>query len=245
MNVNYACLMEVGDRPNQEDALRIGKEVYQEEHLYKRGTLKTPALFAVCDGMGGHAYGEVASLWTARQLEKINFEKDKLRIAKQLAEIQKASEKEVPGFSGTTLALCLVEESAVICANAGDSGIFGIGSEIRRLFREHSVAWEFVETGQISPEEAKRHPYRHMLTFGVGPAFEEEWEKREPFVVKVPKDEFKYILICSDGLTDNVDEEEIKRCVLEKGMDSLKELYLMARERTHYLDNTSLILIEL
>ncbi len=247
MIAKITVLMEIGDRPNQEDAVNINGRVIQlEHHLSTISTENLPLLLVLCDGMGGHAFGEKASLWTAEAANRLIDASSAREAMDTLYLIQKASEKELPPDTGTTIAFCLINQKGLIAGNAGDSRVYGIKDQsIFRITHDHSVVQELVDSGEISTDEAMRHPLRNLITLGIGPAFSKEWTSpKKAYVVEMEQIP-DYLLLCSDGLCDNLTDEEILEHVLLFQDDAPKELFLSARERTRYLDNVSIILASL
>lgn len=179
--------------------------------------LVAPPLFAVADGMGGHAAGEVASDTAVKSLE-ISFSTAAVRSAEALVQATEAANKAVwdqarsdPGLKGmgtTLVAAALVdaagsEELAVV--NVGDSRLYRLrDAHLEQLTTDHSVVAEMVADGQLPEEEAEFHPQRHVLTRALGV---------EPRVVVdldivLPCHGDRYLL-CSDGLPREVSEAGI------------------------------------
>ncbi len=232
--------MDIGSRDNQEDAVLVNGTVFQKEHLNKTFSTDTlPAVFAVCDGMGGHLFGEKASLFAAQRLTELRKCESAKEAEKILKEIQKASEAELEYDCGTTVAFCVVRKEKIIVGNAGDSRVYGIkGNSIFQLTHDHSLVQELIDAGEISPMEAKRHPLRNLITLGIGPAFCREWEKRKPFCTEILPKEVDKLLLCSDGLSDCLDDDEILQ-----HLDSLLEQAI--KKCPHYRDNISIVLVEM
>ena len=194
-------------RKQNQDAFRI-------EQL-DRGTL----LCVVCDGMGGAKSGNVASTLAAevfvediRRCWKSGMASDQidqmLRSAVKLANFtvydQAAQFEEFSGM-GTTLVAALVRENRATLVNVGDSRVYGINrSGIHLLTRDHSLVQMMVDRGDLTPEVAKSYPGKNLITRAVG---------TEPVVIcdiyhrEVSKGD--YLLLCSDGLSNVMDDQEI------------------------------------
>ena len=192
----------VGARDNNEDNLLVMK-------------LPDAYLLAVADGLGGHNAGEVASQMAVDTLREV-FEreyrkgmgddevKELLEKVHRLAH-EKISENAVGEREGmgTTLVTAFVRNGKAIIANTGDSRAYLIrGGEVMARTKDHSLVQELVDKGEITPEEAKRHPMRNIITKALGIEFGVdfyEWELEKNDV----------LLLSSDGLHDYVDENKI------------------------------------
>jgi serine/threonine protein phosphatase PrpC len=167
-------------------------------------------LFAVADGMGGHQGGEVASKLALETLEKA------ADGAPDLAEVVRAANRAVfataakdPGLAGmgTTLTAVLVEDDRLHLAHVGDSRMYLLrDGNLGRVTKDHTVVERLVDEGRLTPEDAERHPQRSILTRALG--VEEDVQVDEADVDVRPGDR---VLLCSDGLTGMVDEDDILR----------------------------------
>ena len=216
---------------------------------------KDGSLNVLADGMGGYAGGEVASrlatVATVRYL-KDNFDKDKEYqkedILKVLSDaIQYANEevyhksKEVEELEqmGTTLEICLVYKDRVYIAHIGDSRIYRIRKGImRRITKDHSYVQTLVEDGTITKEEAEHHPKKNMLIKALGCE-----EKIEPDVMVKGFQEGDVILICSDGLTNMVSEQQIFN-IIENNIESAADELIRAANNNGGADNITVIIIK-
>jgi serine/threonine protein phosphatase PrpC len=173
-------------------------------------------LFAVADGMGGHQGGEVASKLALERLQRAadggSDLADVVREANR-AVFSKASED--PGLAGmgTTLTAVVLEGDRLRLAHVGDSRMYRVRDDsMERITRDHTVVENLVEKGQLTPKEAHIHPQRSILTRALG--VEEDVQVDEAEVDLKPGDR---LLLCSDGLTGMVDEDDILRILTEKG----------------------------
>ncbi|MEF2837495.1 MAG: Stp1/IreP family PP2C-type Ser/Thr phosphatase [Oscillospiraceae bacterium] len=194
-------------RKQNQDAFRI-------EQL-DRGTL----LCVVCDGMGGAKSGNVASTLASEVfVEEIRRNwvpgmasdridlmlKNAVKLANFTVFDQSAQIEEFAGM-GTTLVAALVRENRATLVNVGDSRIYGIDRDgIRLLTKDHSFVQMMVDRGDLTPEEAKTYPGKNLITRAIG---------TEPMVMcdiyhrEVSKGD--YLLLCSDGLSNVMDDQEI------------------------------------
>ncbi|HEU5244311.1 MAG TPA: Stp1/IreP family PP2C-type Ser/Thr phosphatase [Gaiellaceae bacterium] len=171
-----------------------------------------PPLFAVADGMGGAQAGEVASQLAASALEA--GESDGLDGTKRIdALIQeanrqifdRASSDPTASGMGTTMTVALVEGMTVAIGHVGDSRAYLVrGEQMEQLTDDHSLVNELLKSGKLSEEEAQIHPQRSVITRAVG---------TDPDVdvdgFTIEAEDGDVFLICSDGLSDMVEDEEI------------------------------------
>jgi protein phosphatase len=185
-------------------------------------------LFVLADGMGGYNAGEVASgmatsliadglqeTWRPREVERLGRDDakalaDKL-IREQIARANSAifttsqNNPECAGM-GTTLVVCLFYDNFVVVAHIGDSRLYCLrGEGMAQVTRDHSLLQEQLDSGLITPEEAKLSQNKNLVTraLGIDPTVEPEVHVYETEVDDI-------YLLCSDGLSDMVDDEEIR-----------------------------------
>ena len=177
-----------------------------------------PPLFAVADGMGGAQAGEVASRLAASALEGEGS--DGLQGLERIdALIQEANRRIYDRAStdpaasgmGTTMTVALVEGMTVALGHVGDSRAYLVrGEQMEQLTDDHSLVNELLKSGRLSEEEAHLHPQRSVITRAVG---------TDPDVdvdgFSIEAEEGDVFLLCSDGLTDMVEDEEILELVHE------------------------------
>jgi protein phosphatase len=170
-----------------------------------------PPLFAVADGMGGAQAGEVASGLAAAALEDGSTEPDSLARVNALIQeanrriFDRASTDPSASGMGTTMTVALVEGMTVVIGHVGDSRAYLVrGDTMEQLTEDHSLVNELLKSGKLSAEEAHVHPQRSVITRAVGTdpdvdvdAFAIEAEDGDVF------------LLCSDGLTDMVEDVDI------------------------------------
>lgn len=176
-----------------------------------------PNLFIVADGMGGHKAGEFASKFTVETIVesvRTNEQKEPVRIVEEAIQtanrelIQKARQDETMAGMGTTVVVVTVIGDKAFVANVGDSRMYVIGKEISQITRDHSLVEEMVRMGELAKDAAKDHPDKNIITRAVGAAQDVDVDFFE--VELYPQD---YILMCSDGLTNMVEDEDIRRIV--------------------------------
>jgi PPM family protein phosphatase len=175
-----------------------------------------PPLFAVADGMGGAQAGEVASRLAASALEGGDSKGlaglDRIDALVQEANrriYDRASTDPSASGMGTTMTVALVEGMTVAIGHVGDSRAYLVrGEQMEQLTEDHSLVNELLKSGKLSAEEAQVHPQRSVITRAVG---------TDPDVdidgFTIEAEEGDVFLICSDGLTDMVEDEEILELV--------------------------------
>src|SRR5687767_14101467 len=221
-------------------------------------------LYLVADGMGGHAAGEIASriavdsisefilhtkeddgTWPHAYDEHYKRSTNRLMAAVRMANtrVLEAMRKDarLRGM-GTTVVACLADEGTVSVAHVGDSRAYLIrDGALSRLTNDHSWVFEQVQAGMLTEAEAEKHPLRNVITRALGGALSVTPDASE--VESRPGDVY---LLCSDGLTGMVPEDEILRVVSENGNDlemACQNLIDIANERGG-LDNVTAILVK-
>lgn len=201
--------------------------------------LRTKGLLViVADGMGGHSAGEVASGLAVQVIARAYYEDDgdprsalESAFHEANAAIHKAAEKDASkNGMGTTCTALVLQNGTAISAHIGDSRIYLVRDDsIYLMTEDHSAVMEMVKAGLITLEQARHHPEKNVILRAMGSHQEVEvstW--KEPFPVK-PGDRF---LLCSDGLYDLVEDEEIKRIVtLSAPQTACENLIALAKER--------------
>jgi protein phosphatase len=196
-----------------------GKKRRHNEDSYVVG----PPIFAVADGMGGAQAGEVASKLAAAALEETdpgtgNAEQRLVSLIQEANRRvhERASSDPTTSGMGTTITAALVEGSRVTFGHVGDSRAYLVrDGTMEQLTEDHSLVNELLKSGKLSPEEAETHPQRSVITRAVGTDPDVDVDT---FVIEGQVGDV--FLICSDGLTDMVEDEDILE-VLEKYRDDL------------------------
>lgn len=237
MQITSCGMTDVGvKRTNNEDNYLINDEL---------------SLFVVCDGMGGHVGGEFASAIAVNTVEEvltsmefqpedleveeadnpIEVTREKLRYAVRLAGkriFEKALEEpEYKGMGTTCLALLVANGNAFV-AHVGDSrGYLVREGRIEQLTEDHSLVNEKIKAGLLTPEQAKNHKLKNIITRSLGYMEDVEVDIQ----VRAVRRDDRYVL-CSDGLSNLVDTGEIGEAVLDfRPQDSSRRLVELACER--------------
>lgn len=232
----------------------VGKARDMNQDYYYISSPEDPLkIYILADGMGGYNGGEIASkLATTTALSYIqsNFEntpkerEDILKLVKSAMEYanmvvyEKSKEQKDLDGMGTTLEVCLIYNNKLYLGHVGDSRIYRLRGEFfRKLTHDHSYVQKLVKDGTITQEEANHHPKKNMLMKALGcTAFVEPDVTVKGFI----KDDI--ILICSDGLTNMVEEQEIYNILKKEGTLAAEKLVEKANENGGY-DNITAIVI--
>ena len=182
-----------------------------------------PNLFTVADGMGGHNAGDYASSHAVRILvDEIREDADYnpvkvIRHAIEAANTEirnRAQEDENLRGMGTTMVVATIVDQYAYVANVGDSRLYVIQDGIRQVTRDHSLVQEMVRMGEISEAEARNHPDKNIITRALGA---EKTVDVDFFDLKLEKG--CTILMCSDGLSNMVEDEKIQEIISDPEAD--------------------------
>ena len=227
---------ELGQRANQEDSIVQWNN----------------RLFVLCDGMGGHEKGEVASQTVCQSLatwfeQNVNpdepFVDDQLREALEYAYQQLDQYADGnPKQMGTTLTLLYINKQGVTAAHIGDSRIYHIRPEVGVLYqsRDHSLAFDLFQSGEISYEEMMNFTQKNVITRAMTPG---EDNRHRPDVIHIsdiqPGD---YFYMCSDGMLEQMSNDELITLLSSKTKDEEKRQQLISATSNNQ-DNHSAWLI--
>jgi protein phosphatase len=224
MKITYQAITDVGrKRKGNEDSLFVNAD----QHL-----------FVVADGMGGHAAGEIASrvavdsinefvcltggdeeiTWPFGLDESISYDGNRLKTAIRFAN-RKVLEvmKEKAEYEGmaTTVAAVLVDGDTANLGHVGDSRVYlARGGEVKQLTSDHSWVNEQIQTGVLSADQARSHPLRNVVTRALGGKPDLQVDMQ---ALKLEKGDL--LLLCSDGLTTMLTDDEIAGILGEDGTD--------------------------
>lgn len=195
-------------------------------------------LMVVADGMGGHRAGEVASSMVVTHLGKrfgeistigskvdaINWLKDNIdEINNNIIEHTKTNPESVG--MGTTVVLALLTSEYLIFGNIGDSSGFAIkDNKLHKVTKDHTLAHLLVEAGDLTEEEARYYPKKNVLTKALGSE-----SKVELDLVDVDMGA-EGILLCSDGLTNMLTEEQIEKVITDKELEIEEKVIKLIRK---------------
>ena len=237
------AIWELGQRDNQEDSIfpMFGKATDDDR------------LFILCDGMGGHEHGEVASQTVCKamsdtllSLSKQSFTDDDLLDALQVAYRQLDSlDNSHLKKMGTTLCLLYFHSGGVTAAHIGDSRIYHVRPKENRILyqsRDHSLVYDLYQAGEISYDEMRTSTQKNIITRAIQPG---EENRVRPAIVHItdiqPGD---YFYICSDGMLEQMSNEELCHLLTSDGSDEKKRMQLVAATSDNK-DNHSAYLIHI
>lgn len=209
-----------------------------------------PNLFLVADGMGGHAAGDYASRFTveriveyigqAQQSEPVTLLSEAIAYANRLLLSEAEADEKKAGMGTTIVAATLCGEK-LYTANVGDSRLYVVNqSKIVQITRDHSLVEEMVRLGEMDKEDAREHPDKNIITraIGVGTSVSADF-----FEAEVTSNDT--ILMCSDGLTNMIDDAEIKRIILgQRDIVEEAEKLVETANLNGGKDNITVVLIE-
>ena len=171
-----------------------------------------PPLFAVADGMGGHEAGEIASEITVNTLAELapsHLDAEGLTAAVEAANynVMKAPRQGIGRDGmGTTLTAAMLEGERLLIAQVGDSRAYLLHKgHLQQITRDHSLMADLIEAGQITPEEARVHPNRSVITRAIGSDIH-----MRPDIYELNVDAGDRILLCSDGLSSMISNNAIE-----------------------------------
>ncbi len=210
-----------------------------------------PNLFLVADGMGGHQAGDMASRLcvneVAAQITKTESRTPvsafEAAVAAANAKVYQRSREDVAlAGMGTTLVGAMVDGNTAYIVNIGDSRLYVLHDTLRQITVDHSLVEEMVQSGEIQKEEMRLHPNKNIITRALGT---DTSVRPDCFEVKV--EEGDVILLCSDGLTNMVEDIAIEE-TLKKYIEDMKlagESLVQQANEAGGKDNISVILVRL
>ena len=209
-----------------------------------------PNLFVVADGMGGHNAGDFASSHAVEILvEEIRKDADynPVKVIRHAIEtanteiIEQAQKDEGLRGMGTTMVVSTIVGQYAYVANVGDSRLYVVQGQIQQITKDHSLVQEMVRLGEISPEEARNHRDKNIITRALGA---EKTVDIDFFDLKLEAGDT--ILMCSDGLSNMVDDRKLEEIILDSEMELTEKGKTLIREANLNggKDNIAIILIE-
>ncbi|HZK67843.1 MAG TPA: Stp1/IreP family PP2C-type Ser/Thr phosphatase, partial [Chloroflexota bacterium] len=212
-SVDAAALSDRGQvRESNEDSVFLESPVSPSAHA--RGLL-----VIVADGMGGHAAGEIASHIAAQSVRARYYQSPNPYIVESLQESMEAANAEVWQESrrqagragmGCTLTTAVIHDNHLVVGHVGDSRAYLVrGDSIVQITEDHSLVAEQVTEGELSPEAAKEHPQRNVITRAIG--------EKASVKIDIYEEELQggdVVVLCTDGLTAVVSDEDIGQLVV-------------------------------
>ncbi len=224
MKIRYSAKTDVGlKREVNQDSYKLGEQSFGETKGY---------LFVVCDGMGGHSSGEIASkigVDTIVDSFYTSDEKERRTVLEHaFYEANRNIFQEGDGTMGTTGVAALFFKDMLYIANVGDSRAYLIREDyINQISRDHSLVAEQVAAGLLTSEQARQSNYRNMITRALGYRAEVQMDI---FDLRVHRGDI--VVLSSDGLHGLVEDDEIKQVVTTQSPDeAIQQLITMANDR--------------
>lgn len=208
-----------------------------------------PNLFIVADGMGGHRAGDYASRYTTHRIvasvtrnkekEPISILKEAITTANQIL-MEEAREDEEKYGMGTTIVAATILDDRLCVANIGDSRLYVIGDGIRQVTVDHSYVEEMIRLGKVDAKAARVHPNKNIITRAIGATEDVE---ADFFEVELAGGES--ILLCTDGLTNMVEDTAICEIMLsaKSPEEKAKQLVVLANQNGGK-DNITVVIVE-
>ena len=221
-------------------------------NLEQEGLL--PNLFIVADGMGGHNAGDFASRFCVEKfvelvrnagtgvVSKLSFLENAIRETNEQLIIKATENPELEGMGTTFVAATVSENNEMDVLNIGDSRLYLIDSQIRQITEDHSLVMEMVKNGEIKKEEARFHPKKNVVTraiSAIGVVI--------PDMFRVPVKKDDVILLCSDGLSNMVADNEIYDIINENrdDLDACSDILVDRANKNGGRDNITVVLIKI
>lgn len=209
-----------------------------------------PNLFIVADGMGGHNAGDYASRFCVEYFtQRIKESKHASPIAMIEAAIKetndnlrsKAQEQSELQGMGTTFVVATIFDKVMYVANIGDSRLYVIGKEMKQITEDHSLVEAMVKTGELDRNEARVHPNKNIITRALGANV-----AIEPDFFEVNLEDEDIVLMCSDGLTNMLEDATIENIIKENSdhLDKAAETLVDHANNNGGKDNIAIIIIK-
>jgi len=210
----------------------------------------SPRLAAVADGVGGQAAGEVASRAAIDALVHLDKTRLDRPLEDALAEAVATGNERIGFIAGcrpqtagmsTTITAVALGEDGYVLANVGDSRAYLLrDGELARLTRDDSYVQMLLDNGAIEPDEARRHPQRSLVL----EALDGDPERGAPVVTTAPARAGDRLLLCSDGLSDYVDDEAIAAVLRDGAREEVAERLVATALRAGARDNVSVVVAD-
>ena len=208
-----------------------------------------PNLFVVADGMGGHKAGDYASKCTvetiveevakSKKKEPVAILDDAIQCANRLIRKKSLEDENLDGM-GTTVVASTYLDGILYVANVGDSRLYVIGDDIKQITRDHSLVEEMVRMGGIDRAAARNHPDKNIITRAIGAASSVNVDYFE--VALKPED---IVLMCSDGLTNMIEDKDILEIVRTEGdLKTKADLLIKTANENGGKDNIAVLLMQ-
>lgn len=207
-----------------------------------------PNLFIVADGMGGHQAGDFASRFAVETFLEyvksaspdalIRIVDDGMKRVNQRVYEAGRLKPELQGM-GTTMVVAFIEDTQLYVGNVGDSRLYLIDHDIQQVTEDHSYVAAMVKAGEITEEEAKHHPDKNVITRAIGAS-----ETLKVDFFEVDLEEGDKILMCSDGLSNMVDDYELCDIITSSYITDTVDELIEEAKRNGGMDNIGVIVVD-
>lgn len=230
-----------------------GRVRTDNQDAYFAGKITDDSVFAVvCDGMGGANAGNVASELAVRHISEyvIRSYRDGMDMTDTEKTLKNAivsanislydkavNNTELAGM-GTTAVAAFVKDGTAVIAHVGDSRIYLVNGEIKQLTRDHSVVQSLIESGKITPEDAKVHPRKNVITRALGA---EENVAVDSDCLNLSNGDT--LLLCSDGLTNFLDDKDILTVFQNNDISAVAERLVEEANKNGGGDNITVVTV--
>ena len=230
-----------------------GRVRTDNQDAYFAGKITDDSVFAVvCDGMGGANAGNVASELAVRHISEyvIRSYRDGMNMTDTEKTLKNAivsanislydkavNNAELAGM-GTTAVAVFVKDGTAVIAHVGDSRIYLVNGEIKQLTRDHSVVQSLIESGKITPEDAKVHPRKNVITRALGA---EEDVAVDSDCLNLSNGDT--LLLCSDGLTNFLDDKDILTVFQNNDISAVAEKLVETANENGGGDNITVVTV--
>ena len=226
----------------------VKSDVGKSRELNEDNYLVKDNVFAVADGMGGHQAGEVASeLALQASIKNLPIDHsipDQLKRAckKANSQVLNHARKNMNQFGmGTTLSMTIIDGDDLWIGHIGDSRVYLYsGGKLSQLTDDHTLVAHLLKNGEISEEEAQNHPKKNVITKAIGSQL-----KAEPDIFSVKIRSGDKVILCSDGLTGMIDDEEITAAIKSGDPDEAVEELVARADTKGGLDNITVIVVSI
>ncbi len=231
----------------------IGKQRSSNQDAFFAVELgKNTSLAIVCDGMGGANAGNIASQTAVKVISdyvmnSFSQKMDSESIEKMLSYAIESANLQIYDMSlknealkgmGTTVVVAVLKGNTAIISHVGDSRAYKIGETAEQLTRDHSVVQSLLESGKITPADAKSHPKKNVITRALGV---EQDIVADTLITTL--DEGESLLLCTDGLTGYVDIAQILKIIKSKKQENVAQELIDCANNAGGGDNITVALL--
>lgn len=227
----------------------VGSRRSNNEDSFFAEKIESRGLFIVADGMGGHKGGEVASsmaidtiynemlICDAKNMNKITSLRSAVKSASKRIYRHAQRNDDLFGM-GTTVDVCIVDGLMAYIAHVGDSRVYLLrDNKLHQITTDHSLVEEMVQNNQITPEEALVHPMRNIITRALGE------ENILVDTIELELTDSDKLLLCSDGLSGMVSDEDICGIMLEGTPQTIVENLIKKANNNGGDDNITAVVV--